>query len=415
MESRVSSSFSVLRPARVLGVAVIAASLVLTGCLFSPAKSRASRGMELALQDDSTFLVGAKHVKREKAFAYARQLGVTRLRVNVLWAYTMPALFYDTRRKPTKIPYQFQQLDSLVNEAADHGIRIHFSLTGPAPRWARPKASINQAWYKPNTREFGKWAAIVAEHFARRVDRYSIWNEPNWKTWLGPLKSGPALYRALYVRGYDAIQAADQRAKVLFGETSPNGRPGLSTAPLAFLRKVACVNSKYKRVGHCPKLKADGYAHHPYDFRHAPNFKYPGDDNVTLGTLSRLTKAVDKLSRSGALRKNGGGRMPLYLTEYGYFATGHRALPPKTRTRYLQQAYSIALKNSRVKSQLQYLLVSPPASSSSAFFNLALLSTRGKKYPQFGGLQRWFTANRAKVKRPAGAIALPAAAPNPVK
>jgi len=414
MESRVSSSFSVLRPARVLGVAVIAASLVLTGCLFSPAKSRASRGMELALQDDSTFLVGAKHVKREKAFAYARQLGVTRLRVNVLWAYTMPALFYDTRRKPTKIPYQFQQLDSLVNEAADHGIRIHFSLTGPAPRWARPKASINQAWYKPNTREFGKWAGIVAEHFAGRVDRYSIWNEPNWRTWLGPLKSGPALYRSLYARGYQAIKQADPRAKVLIGETSPTARGGLSTAPLDFLRKVACVNKKYKRVGHCPRLKADGYAHHPYDFRHAPNFKYPGADNVTLGTLSRLTKALDKLRKVGALRTPNGSRMPLYLTEYGYFATGHRALPRKKTLRYLQQAYSIALKNSRVKSQLQYLLVSPPTKSRQSFFNLALLSNGGKKYSTFSAMARWYSANRAKVKRPGGAIALPAAPPNPV-
>jgi hypothetical protein len=414
MESRVSSSFSVLRPARVLGVAVIAATLVLTGCLFSPAKSRASRGMELALQDDSTFLVGAKHVKREKAFAYARQLGVTRLRVNVLWAYTMPALFYDTRRKPTKIPYQFQQLDSLVDEAADHGIRIHFSLTGPAPRWARPKASINQAWYKPSTREFGKWAGIVAEHFAGRVDRYSIWNEPNWRTWLGPLKSGPALYRSLYVRGYEAIKQADPRAKVLIGETSPTARARLSTAPLDFLRKVTCVNKKYKRVGHCPRLKADGYAHHPYDFRHAPNFKYPGADNVTLGTLSRLTKALDKLRKVRALRTPNGSRMPLYLTEYGYFATGHRALPRKKTLRYLQQAYSIALKNSRVKSQLQYLLVSPPTKSRQSFFNLALLSNGGRKYSTFSAMARWYSANRAKVKRPGGAIALPAAPPNPV-
>ena len=49
----------------------------------------------------------------------------------------------------------------------------------------------------------------------------------------------------------------------------------------------------------CPKLKADGYAHHPYDFRHAPNFQYPGADNVTIGTLSRLTRALDRLKRSG--------------------------------------------------------------------------------------------------------------------
>jgi hypothetical protein len=393
---------------------VVAASVLLTGCLFSPDDTRAARGLELALQDDATFLVGGKRVPRERAFDYARQLGVTRLRVNVLWAYTMPEAIYEARRKPAQIPYQFEQFDSLVDAAADHGIRIHLSLSGPAPRWARPKASVRQAWYKPNTREFGIFAGVVAEHFAGRVDRYSIWNEPNWRTWLGPLKSAPALYRSLYTRGYKAIKDADRRAKVLIGETSPYERRGLSTAPLAFLRKVACVNSKYKRVGSCPRLKADGYAHHPYDFNHSPAFKYPGADNVTIGTLPRLTKALDRLSRAGALRTSRGGRMPIYLTEYGYFATGHRALAPKTRSRYLQQAYSIALKNSRVKSQLQYLLVSPPRRSSSAFFNLALLSNSGKKYPQFGALQRWFKANRGKVRRPGSSIALPAAPPNPV-
>jgi len=399
----------------VLLAAIVAASVLLTGCLLSPEKTRAARGMELALQDDATFLVGGKKVPRAKAYSYARQLGVTRLRVNLLWAYTMNSDVYTARRKPAKIQYFFNQIDQVVDQAAENGIRVHLSLTGPAPRWARPKASIKQAWYKPNTTEFGKWAGIVAKHFAGRVDRYSIWNEPNWRTWLGPLKSQATLYRSLYVKGYAAIKKADPRAKVLIGETAPTERKGSSTAPLAFLRKVACVNTKYKRVAHCPKLKADGYAHHPYDFSHAPNFKYPGADNVTLGTMSRLTKALDKLRKSGALRTPSGGRMPVYLTEYGYFATGHRALKPKTRVRYLQQAYSIALKNSRIKSQLQYLLVSPPRNSSSAFFNLALLTTSGKKYPQFGGLQRWFKANRGKVKRPGGPIALPAALPNPVE
>jgi Cellulase (glycosyl hydrolase family 5) len=399
-----------LRPARVLLAALVAAAALLAAA----PDSRAARGMELAIQDDATFLVGGKRVPREKALDHARSLGVTRIRVNLLWAYTMNDSVYTARRKPATIPYFFDQYDTLVDAAAEKGIRIHLSLTGPAPRWARPKPSIKQAWYKPNTREFGEWAGVVAEHFAGRVDRYSIWNEPNWKTWLGPLKKAPALYRSLYQRGYEAIKDADRRAKVLIGETSPYGRPGLSTAPLAFLRAVTCVNKKYKRARSCPKLKADGYAHHPYDFRHAPKFQYPGADNVTIGTLRRLTKALDKLSRAGVLRKTGGGKLPIYLTEYGYFASGHRALPVKQRTRYLQQAYSIALKNSRVRSQLQYLLVAPPRNSSSAFFNLALLSQTGKKYPQFGALQRWFRANRGKVKRPGSPIAIPAKRPNPV-
>jgi hypothetical protein len=401
-----------LRPARALLAALVAAAALLAA---APADSHAARGMELALQDDATFLVGGKRVTRERGLEHARSLGVTRIRVNLLWAYTMYESVYAARRKPARIQYVFDQYDSLIDDAAEKGIRVHLSLSGPAPRWARPKASIRQAWFKPNTREFGEWAGVVAEHFAGRVDRYSIWNEPNWKTWLGPLKSAPSLYRSLYSRGYNAIKGADARAKVLIGETSPYGRAGLSTSPLAFLRAVTCVNKKYKRARSCPKLKADGYAHHPYDFRHAPNYKYPGDDNVTIGTMSRLTKALDRLSRAGVLRKNGGGRMPVYLTEYGYFASGHRALPAKQRTRYLQQAYTIALKNSRVKSQLQYLLVAPPRNSSSAFFNLALLSQTGKKYPQFRALQRWFRANRGKVKRPGSPIALPAKKANPVR
>ena len=59
--------------------------------------------------------------------------------------------------------------------------------------------------------------------------------------------------------------------------------------------------------------------------------------------------------------------MPLYLTEYGYFASGKRSLPTKTRSRYLKQAYTIALRNGRVKSQLQYLMTVLPRGSGSTF------------------------------------------------
>ena len=104
-----------VRPARALLAAVAAASVLLTGCLFSPGETRAARGMELALQDDATFLVGGKRVPREQAFNYARQLGVTRLRVNLLWAYTMPAQVYNARRKPAQVQYLFDPFDSLVD------------------------------------------------------------------------------------------------------------------------------------------------------------------------------------------------------------------------------------------------------------------------------------------------------------
>jgi hypothetical protein len=407
---------AVPRHARALLTVLVAAAAVLTGCLIDAGDSKAARGMELAIQDDAAFANGQyKRMRGDKAYAYSRALGITRQRVNIQWAYMMPEVQFNARRKPAAVNYNFAGYDALIDEAARHGVRIHVSLTGPAPRWANAKRFVpKRGWYKPSATEFGKFATLAAEHFKGRVDRYSIWNEPNWKTWLGPLANGPALYRALYVKGYAAIKAADPAAKVLIGETAPFARPGYATSPLSFLRGVTCVNKKYKRARSCPKLKADGYAHHPYDFGHAPNYQYPGADNVTIGTLSRLTKALDKLSRAGVLRKNGGGKMPLYLTEYGYFASGHRALPKKLRSRYLQQAYSIALKNSRVKSQLQYLLVSPPRSARASFFDLGLVSTSGKRNVSYSALQRWYRANRGKVKRPGAAITLPTAPPNPV-
>ena len=404
------------RHARILLTALVAAAAVLTGCLIDAGDSKAARGMELAIQDDAVFANGQYSKWRgDKPYTAGRALGITRQRVNIQWAYSMPEAQFNARNKPATVDYSFASYDALIDKAAEHGVRVHVSLTGPAPRWANAKRFVpKRGWYKPNATEFGKFATLAAEHFKGRVDRYSIWNEPNYKTWLGPLSSGPALYRQLYVKGYDAIKAADPAAKVLIGETAPFSKAGYSTSPLAFLRGVTCVNKKYKRARSCPKLKADGYAHHPYDFGHAPNYQYPGADNVTIGTLSRLTKALDKLSRAGVLRMNGGGKMPLYLTEYGYFASGHRALPKSLRSKYLKQAYSIALKNSRVKSQLQYLLVSPPRSSRASFFDLGLVSTSGKRNVGYTALQSWYRGNRGKVKRPGAAITLPPAPPQPV-
>jgi hypothetical protein len=357
--------------ARVLLVALAATVLA---CAAYPRDAEAARGLEIALQDDAVF-VGQRFLNRERAFRYARALGVTRIRVNANWAYSMPPSQFRARRKPKQVLWSFFALDSLIDAAAEHGIRIHLSVTGPAPRWAAGNRRVSG--YRPNTRYFAEFVSALAAHVKGRVDRFSIWNEPNWRTWLGPQTKAPALYRSLYQRGYGAIKKADPSAKVLIGETSPYDRNGFSTAPIAFLRRLACVDKRWKRVRRCPVLRADGYAHHPYEFRFAPNYRYPGADNATMGTLSNLTRALDRIARTGGLRFNGRGRMPLYLTEFAYFAAGHRALPPKQRSRYLAQAFQMALTIGRVKSQLQYLL--------------------------------WFRRNRGRVKRPDGAIQLPAA------
>jgi hypothetical protein len=393
---------ALLRPRLIVLLLTLGAALAASAAV--PRDAEAARNLEIALQDDSVF-VSNRFFNRERAFRYARAIGVTRLRVNANWAYSMPTSQSRARRKPKQVLWTFYGLDSLIDAAAKHGIRVHLSLTGPAPRWASGNRRISG--YRPNTRYFTDFASALAAHVKGRVDRFSIWNEPNWRTWLGPQTRAPSMYRSLYLRGYAAIKKADPSAKVLIGETSPYARNGYSTGPITFLRRLACLDKRWRRVRRCSVLRADGYAHHPYDFRNAPSYRYPGADNATMGTLSHLTRAIDRVSRRGALRYNGRGRMPVYLTEFGYFAAGHRALPARQRSRYLAQAFQMALANGRVRSQLQYLLVSPPRNSAGGFFNTGLISRTGAKHPQYRALQRWYRRNRGRVKRPGAAIALP--------
>ncbi len=393
---------------RALALIAALCTLALAACATQPGGAKAARGMEIALQDDPVF-VGQSYFNREKAFTYARALGVTRLRVNANWAFMLSAKQQKIKKKPAGLHYNFATIDSVVDAAARHGIRVHLSLTGPAPAWAEGKKKLGN--YKPNQKEFGVFAVAAAAHFKGRVDRYSIWNEPNWITWLGPLSSGPSQYRGLYSRGYSAIKKADPKAKVLIGETAPYAQKGRATAPIAFLRGVACLNTKYKRVHKCTKLKADGYAHHPYFFSQSPRFKLPGADNATMGTLSHLTRALDRIGRTGQITRNGGGKLGVYLTEFGYFASGHRALSKAKRSKYLADGFNLALTNGRVKSQLQYLLVQPPKKYPWSFFDLGLMSVHQKKQPQYNSLLRWYHAHKSKVKRPGKAITLPPPGP----
>jgi hypothetical protein len=242
-------------------------------------------------------------------------------------------------------------------------------------------------------------------HFRGLIDRYSVWNEPNYVGWLAPLSQGPKIYRSLFEAGYSAAKAADPSAQVLIAETAPYKIKKRETAPLAFLRGVTCTNRSFANP-RCGPLKADGYAHHPYDFDHAPTYRYPGADNATLATLGHLTTALDKLGASGALTDSAGKPLDVYLTEYGFFGTGHRKTSAKKRGKYTQKAFDLALANPRVHEMLQYLLVAPRKPYN--FFDTSIVDGRGRPTSAFKALAKW--AN-AMVK--AGKIAAPRAQSSP--
>ena len=232
---------------------------LLLALLAVPAGAHAARGMEFALQDDAVF-VDQRWMARDTALDHATALRTKRIRVNVLWARTLVA-GASHRTAPAGGPvYDFSRIDALQAAAAERGIKLQLTISGPAPAWATKDHKVgNNA---PDAAKYGAFVRTVVKHFAGRVDRYAIWNEPNLNAWLSPSHRAASLYRALYRAGYKNVKAADPRAKVLFGELAPTG-DGRVIAPLRFLRDVTCSNAAYKAARRCAPLKSDGFAIHP--------------------------------------------------------------------------------------------------------------------------------------------------------
>ena len=373
-----------------LTLPLIAALLL---ALFVPSGASAARGMEIAVQDDASLVIELPRPGyREKGLKLASGLRASWIRANLQWSYVVEK---DAKQRtaPANIEYNWTGYDALLRAAQARGMNVELSLTGPAPAWATGNHKVGP--YKPKASAFKDFARAAAEHFKGGVTRYSIWNEPNYVSWISPLKSGPKIYRGLYTAGYSAIKSVDPSAQVLIAETSPYALRKRATAPLAFLRGVTCANKSYKRAKNCSTLETDGFAHHPYDFRHKPTFKYPGKDNVTLGTLSRLTSALSKLRKAKLLTTPSGGVPAVYLTEYGYMSSGRYKVSRSKQGSYLVQAYKIALKNRRVKQMLQFVLIHPP--SKYRFFDTSVATSSGGKTSAFKKLAAWVKANAARL------------------
>src|SRR5437763_6954500 len=187
-----------------LGAFLLVVSLVAAGCRSSTRGGGGNDKLEVALQDDAVFLQRS-YYDRDKALAQAQQMGVTRLRALVLWA-RVPGAQPDAKSPPLRPSYDWSGYDSLIDDAARHGIRVQLDLSGPAPAWAT--GDHKQGVVNPSARRFGDFVSAAARHFDGRVDRYSIWNEPNYVGWLSPQHSEPSLYRALYSSAYNAIKKA---------------------------------------------------------------------------------------------------------------------------------------------------------------------------------------------------------------
>jgi hypothetical protein len=394
--------------------------LACAGVLASAAPAHAAKNMEVAVQDDPIFL-HRDYYDRDRALTQAREMGASRLRVSLGWA----AVLGDQARQasvPQQPVYDFSRHDDLIDAAAAFGIRVQLNFIPPAPAWATGTRRVGVE--RPNVRRFGQFVRAAADHFRGRVDRYAIWNEPNHVGWLTPQKTAAAQYRQLYLEAYKQVKRADASAQVLIGELVPYKNGSRSSAPLLFLRQLTCTRTaagipgnrgyRMRKAGRCPALRADGLAHHPYEYRGPPENGYPGSDNVTIGTLSRMNSALAELGRLRALATPTRKTVPIYVTEFGYFGAGRNSHPDLRRASYLRRAYEIGVANPTVRQMTQYLLVRPPRRYTGSYFDMSIVHMTGEPMQPYRELQRWSAraVRRGEIVAPTAPISLP---PRPVR
>lgn len=312
--------------------------------------------MELATQDDHTFLYGQPE-QREWAYARAKEMGVTTIRF----------VFYESylERLGWKI------FDDAVKECLSHGIKPQVVLTG-TPEWDNQPGKV--AYVNPTPASFATWAKKSVYHLSELgVKTFSLWNEPNHPGFLKVTNGKTAEhYSRLYDAAYKEVRKEAPHARILFGELAG----GISGA--TFLNKCA--------TGH----EADGYAVHAYQFKTRPGKSSIGNKQ-TFGNLPKVQKRLKLLAQENKLQNRQGNALPIYVTEMGWFMSGwdspmskNWGIDEKTRVSYAANSIKLGQKWG-LKQLVYYHLVMPEVGTD---WNTGILFSNGVPTPTYTAIKK---------------------------
>ena len=362
---------------------------------------------------------------RPGALKELESLGVHELRLVVYWKDVAPNAGSKTRPAGDASDpgyYNWGEYDAVMAAAGERGWPVVVTPTTPGPRWAM-KGRRDQVT-RPSPKAFGQFITALGRRYGPQVTIWSIGNEPNHPDFLRPQYSkkghrplSPRIYRSLFFAADKALRATGNGDDtLLMGETAPRGT-GRVVAPLTFLRGALCLNGRYRKGKRCKRAPADGWAHHPYTTQQGPFFKPPGGNDVTIGVLSRLTRALDRAARAGAIKR----RLPLWLTEFGIQSTPDRffgvSLAKQNEFRAIGER--IAYSSSRVKAFSQYLLTDDPpiegvaASARYGGFESGLRFANGRAKPSLQGFKLALSALRSGRRVSLWGMVRPATGPVP--
>jgi hypothetical protein len=372
------------------------AVLAVAGLASLPFAGTASASRKQTMSFDATGeLLRATPQQRQAALADIASLGVETLRVVVPWRFLAPS--FDSSTKPAGFnasdPAAYPQaawagLDQIVSLWRGGGRRVLLTPSTPMPDWASESGNSDIA--RPKPAEFEQFVTALGRRYSGgfmglpRVTQWAIGNELNIAIFIEPHPSG-RLYRELFLAGQRGLRASGHGGDLtLIGETAPSaGRRG--TDPLAFLRQALCLNSRYKRVGNCRPISADGWSHHPYNPEDPPFDRTPFHNILAMGNIGRLTSALARAARAGATTR----RLPVYITEFG---TDSREFSLKQQAEFNGIAEYMSWRNGRIKSFNQYLMRDD--TSGTFAFRTGLRKGDGAKKPAYDAFRMPLMAKR---------------------
>lgn len=252
----------------------------------------------------------------------------------------LPLPWSSIQRSP-RSGYNWEGMDFVVGEAAEHGIEI-LPVLGTSPNWATgnwrrmPVDSARQrrAWagfVRAAVERYGRGGEFWAEHGPRSKDpvpampirAWQIWNEENFYYFVKPVS--PGRFARLLSVTRPAVKGADPRAEIVLGGLFGEPRQRLPRA----MDATDFLHALYRSRG--VKADFDAVALHPY-----------------AADVAELRRQVEEVRATMA--RHGDRRSNLYITEMGWGS----AFNPQTvafevglrgQARELRRAYGYLLAN----------------------------------------------------------------------
>jgi len=204
--------------------------------------------------------------------------------------------------QPEPDTWSWESTDTTIDAVTGAGMEVIGLLAYGNP-WATQATEDDHFFPPDDPEDYAAFAAAAADHYAGRVDRWEIWNEPNagWRFWKQDppvLEGDPAAYAALFVAAARAIHEVQPGAEVMIGGTFFHEQviPGA----ISFLSEAAEAE---------PALfdEADALAFHPYPL-------YPPRVPPEAATDGE----IPLWEMTAQLRALAGDQLPLVATELGW-------------------------------------------------------------------------------------------------